>query len=827
LICGAVAAIAIRNSWSPALAAEGDEITRGATDPTWSPDGAELAFSLYGAIWRAPAGGGGARQISISPGYHAHPAWSPDGKSIAFISGQNPRGGFQKIRGRLVVVELASGRERVIPTPDPTAGAPSWSPDSSKIVLGLGRGESLLHLVDAASGAIEALEGGLQRNTPTMTVARSLRRIGSWSDTAWSADGGTIFYAGERQGAPQIWSLPSDPRGFAIRKAWTRYLPEDIVNLDGVSPAPGGGVVYAADVINKAGNFELYRLDADGGEPQPILSHPRHEFTPAVSRDGKLVAFSSNRLGNMDLFTVGIDGGEPRHVRIGDLEFRQPAGRVRLHVLDELGEPTPVRLYVSAADGRTYSPPGEPLWFYPLEPGAQPDGFFVSSGDDAFEAPAGRMKITAVKGFEYRLADRAFNVPGGRETEVTIQLERWTNWNQRGWYSGENHFHANYLGSYYQRPLDSLGWMEAMDLNAANMIVANADGAYVHDKEFFTGALSSVSNKRRLLWWGQEYRNSDPLGHMGFLGIGKLVPPFYTSVPGSDSPYDFPLNTTAALDATGQGGMVTYMHPIFAGTRDVFDTNLGAKEAVVTAAHGALHTLDLLPYGEPAYELWYGLLNCGFKLAAGAGTDTFTNRRGINRIPGGSRQYVDVGGAFTWERWLERYREARSFATNGPLLSFEVNGQGMGERIEAPDGQTYRVKLAAEVQARVPLEKIEFLRNGEVIHAETIDSKLRPYRVEYETEVRESAWFAVRVSGPPSRGLTGPARAHSSPVWVSLGGKPTLVERDLETAVRWTDRFWANLVERDNFGPDPNRDQAKKMVDEARAHYVEKLRRVR
>jgi hypothetical protein len=137
------------------------------------------------------------------------------------------------------------------------------------------------------------------------------------------------------------------------------------------------------------------------------------------------------------------------------------------------------------------------------------------------------------------------------------------------------------------------------------------------------------------------------------------------------------------------------------------------------------------------------------------------------------------------------------------------------------------VKLAAEVQARVPLEKIEFLRNGEVIHAETINSKLRPYRVEYETEVRESAWFAMRVSGPPSRGLTGPARAHSSPVWVSLGGKPTLVERDLETAVRWTDRFWANLVERDNFGPDPNRDQAKKMVDEARAHYVEKLRRIR
>jgi hypothetical protein len=822
-----VAAVGVRNAERPAGAAEAEQITRGATDPTWSPDGKELAFSLYGAIWRAPAEGGAARQITTSEGYHAHPSWSPNGSNIAFISGQNPRGNFQKVRGRLKIVEVASGREREIATPEPTAGTPTWSPDSKKVVIGLGRAESSIYVVDAASGAIESLDGSLQRNTSWMTTARSLRRIGSWAETAWSADGKTVFYAGERQGSPQVWSLPSAPGGLIVRKAWTRYVPEDIVNIDGVAAIPGGGIVFSADVINKAGNFELYKLTKDGAEPQPILEHPRHEMTPAVSRDGKRVAFSSNRLGNMDLFVVGIDGGEAQHVRLGELEFRGQAGRVRVQVVDELGKPTPVRLYLTASDGKTYSPPGEPLWFFPLEPGTPADGFFVTSGEDAFDAPAGRMKITAVKGFEYRVADQTVDVAQGRETSVRIQLERWTNWNQRGWYSGENHFHANYLGSYYQRPQNSLEWMEAMDLNAANMIVANAAGAYIHDKEFFTGALSTVSNERRLLWWGQEYRNSDPLGHMGFIGIRKQVPPSYTTVPGSDSPYDFPLNTMAALDATGQGGIVTYMHPIFTGVNDVFDTNLGAKEAVITAAHGALQTLDLLPYGEPAYELWYGLLNCGFKIAAGAGTDTFTNWRGINRIPGGSRQYVHIGSTFTWERWMERYREARSFATDGPLLTFEVNGQGMGEQIQAPEGRPYRARIVAEVQSNVPLEKMELIRNGDVIATKTIDSQLRTFRMEHEAEVSESAWFAVRVIGPPARGLTGPARAHSSPVWVSFGGKPTLVEEDLETAIRWTDRFWQNLVERDNFGPAPNRERAQKMVDEARAQYAEKLATLR
>src|SRR4029450_12438585 len=118
---------------------------------------------------------------------------------------------------------------------------------------------------------------------------------------------------------------------------------------------------------------------------------------------------------------------------------------------------------------------------------------------------------------------------------------------------------------------------------------------------------------RSVLYWGQEYRNSDPLGHMGFLNIKKLVPPSYTSVIGSDSPYDFPLNTMAALNARQQGGLVSYVHPMTMAT-DVFDTQLGAKESPVTAALGAMDSIDILPFSKTASELWYRLLNSGFKI---------------------------------------------------------------------------------------------------------------------------------------------------------------------------------------------------------------------
>jgi hypothetical protein len=808
----------IRRTDHALTAADVEESAWGATDPSWSPDGRQLAFSLFGSIWRISPQGGIAEQISSGPGYHAHPAWSPKGDRIAFVSGGPPAGARAQVPGKLMLVDLAAGREVERTIPYPIAGTLAWSPDATKIAAGLGipNAGSLLHEIDVETGRVTQLQFPPQ-NPRGVEWERLKLDIGTWVYSAWNPTRNEIILGAEHLGAPQIWSIPSTKPPILIALPLTAYRQKDIVWLNSVSALPdGSGVIYSADLQNGKGDYEIYRVPRTGGTPVALTNTGRDEFSPAVSPDGKQIAHVSNHLGNIDLFLMPVAGGKKNHVRITGLEFREPSGQVRLKIRDERDQPTSVRLYARAADGKAYAPPGSPLFYLPLASGGTREGFFIATGDFTLTVPAGPLRLTALKGIEYRNLEQTISVSPGETAEVTITMPRWTNWNQRGWYAGENHFHANYNGSYYQRPADSLQWLEAEDLNVANMIVANKDGAFLHDKEFFQGAVNPLSSSRYVLYWGQEYRNSDPLGHMVFLNLRSLVPPYFTSVVGSNSPFDFPLNTSAALRAQGQGGFVSYTHPMVGLTTDPFDTWLGAKEIPVVAALGGLDAIDIMPIGEQAAELWYRLLNCGFRIAPGAGTDVFTNWRGINTVPGAAREYVEAGSTLSWDRWLRRYREGRVFVTNGPLLTFEVNGLPMGSRIDVPEGMSYRAKLTADIQSRDPVRTVEFIRNGQVIEIRAAAAHL-----EVEAAVDRSCWFAVRVTGSSG------TRAHSGPIYFRAGRQPVQFREDIELMLRWIDRLWSYLDERDNFGPEPNRQRARATFDQARRHYAAKLTQAR
>lgn len=54
--------------------------------PAVSPDGATIAFTYGGRIWRVPAAGGDATPLTDGDQYSTRPVWSPDGATLAFAA---------------------------------------------------------------------------------------------------------------------------------------------------------------------------------------------------------------------------------------------------------------------------------------------------------------------------------------------------------------------------------------------------------------------------------------------------------------------------------------------------------------------------------------------------------------------------------------------------------------------------------------------------------------------------------------------------------------------------------------------------------------------
>src|SRR5439155_682156 len=114
----------------------------------------------------------------------------------------------------------------------------------------------------------------------------------------------------------------------------------------------------------------------------------------------------------------------------------------------------------------------------------------------------------------------------------------------------------------------------------------------------------------------EEMRNRGLYGHMCFFNLKTLVRPLYTGFP--DTPYadDYPANYTLAEDAQKQGGAVTYAHPGYGADLE----RASARELPVDLALGRIDAMDVLSNNpeDVGMELWYHLLNCGFRLAISA-----------------------------------------------------------------------------------------------------------------------------------------------------------------------------------------------------------------
>ena len=338
--------------------------------------------------------------------------------------------------------------------------------------------------------------------------------------------------------------------------------------------------------------------------------------------------------------------------------------------------------------------------------------------------PAGAVKVEVSRGLEYRRVEQTVEVPEGGLREVKVALERLADWPARGWWSGDLHVHMNYGGAYRATPATLRAQAEAEDLHVVFNLIVNKEQR-IPDIASFTGRPDPASTRETLIRHDQEFHTSW-WGHLGLLGLtDHVLLPDYAGYVNTAAASLAPANATVADLARAQGALVGYVHPFDSMPEPTKAGDLSAYPVPgfasgdpigfpVDVALGKVDYYEALGFSDPlaTSAVWYRLLNCGFRIPAGAGTDAMTNYASLHGPVGLSRVFVKAGEALNFESFLEALKAGRTFATNGPLVELSLRPRSTsgpwrspGDELPLPAGRhtlEARVSLALDRARRPP-----------------------------------------------------------------------------------------------------------------------------
>jgi hypothetical protein len=339
-----------------------------------------------------------------------------------------------------------------------------------------------------------------------------------------------------------------------------------------------------------------------------------------------IALFYSTEAGKREA-TIGMDVGQGSQ----DIGFRGEAP-----ILFDIHAAIPVKLSVTDFDGKPttgrFNFQDQARHVYPSQAKRlAPDFFFQQQiyrhDGGTVLLPPGRLTMTYGRGPEYRLLTRPITIPEKGEAAIAVQLERWINPMDYGFYSGDHHIHAAGC-AHYTNPTEGV-FARDMFLHVkgeALNVGCNLTWGPCYDfqRQFFEPTINKISEPFTVIKYDLEISGfgSQALGHVCLLNLRDQT------YPGSEgtSSKGWPTWTTPLMRwAKAQGAVTGYAHSA---------SGLGVDPQA--AAKRLLAELDANKDGRmDSEEAAKGLLPDDF-VALDANGDSFLTedelRRGIARV---------------------------------------------------------------------------------------------------------------------------------------------------------------------------------------------------
>lgn len=230
--------------------------------PALSPDGATIAFTYKGDLYRVPSAGGTAVQLTQHPAQDFMPVWSHDGTRIAFASDRH--GNFD------LYVMPATGGEATRLTFHSAAEYPySFTPDDKSVVFGAAR-------MDAAANRQYPASSMPELWTVPVTGGRPVQLLTTPADDArYSRDGRLVIYT-DNKGRENTWrkhhvsSVARDIWVYDVKAGTHRQLTTFAGEDRQPVLADGDKTVYY--LSEESGTFNVHRMPLDGGRSQQLTT---------------------------------------------------------------------------------------------------------------------------------------------------------------------------------------------------------------------------------------------------------------------------------------------------------------------------------------------------------------------------------------------------------------------------------------------------------------------------------------------------------------------------------------------------------------------------